>query len=418
MQAGADYTAHYPMTSVSMILRSIRNWRENRGLSEHARTEMARDAEGLTTSDPGIPAVIAAAAEWLANAQDQSASADGGVARDYSLLTGWASSYPETTGYIVPTLIRLARAQQCPDYLARAQRMLDWLVSIQMHDGGFQGGKIDAQPRVAVTFNTGQILLGLAAGAAEFGLDRYGKSMHRAAQFLRDSLDPDGCWRKHPTPFAARGEKAYETHVAWGLFEAERLAPDQGYAAAARRQIAWALTKQKPNGWVADCCLNDPSSPLTHTLGYYLKGLVEAHRFSGESELLSAARRTADGLLQAQRPDGSLPGRLRANWSAAEDWSCLTGNVQIAESWFYLSRAASQEHYAQAARRANAFVRRTVRLEGEPGICGGVKGSFPVNGDYGSFEYLNWAAKFTIDANLAEHELDRAAGTSRSAGAS
>lgn len=399
-----------------MILKSIRSWRENRALSEQARMEMARDARGPTTHDPGIPAVITATAEWLARAQDHSASADGGVARDYSLLNGWASSYPETTGYIVPTFIRLARKQELPEYLARARRMLDWFIAIQMHDGGFQGGKVDAQPRVSVTFNTGQILIGLAAGAAEFGLDQYGESMHRAARFLRDSLDPDGCWRKHPTPFAARGEKAYETHVAWGLFEAERLAPNQGYAAAAKRQIAWALTKQKPNGWVADCCLNDPAAPLTHTLGYYLKGLVEAHRFSGEPELLNAARRTADGLLHVQRSDGSLPGRLHADWSAAENWSCLTGNVQIAESWLYLAGATGQGHYAQAARRANAFVRRTVHLDGEPGIRGGIKGSFPVDGDYGRFEYLNWAAKFTIDANLAEYDLDCAAETSTPTG--
>ncbi|HET8700376.1 MAG TPA: prenyltransferase/squalene oxidase repeat-containing protein, partial [Nitrococcus sp.] len=381
------------------------------------RKEMARDSLGLAAHDPDIATVIEAVAEWLACAQDHSASADGGVAHSYSLLTGWASSYPETTGYIVPTFIRLAREQRWLGHLTRARRMLDWLVSIQMRDGGFQGGKIDAQPRVPVTFNTGQILIGLAAGATEFGLDQYGESMHRAAQFLRDSLDPDGCWRKHPTPFAAPGEKAYETHVAWGLFEAERLAPNQGYAAAARRQIAWALTKQKPNGWVADCCLTNSSAPLTHTLGYYLKGLVEAHRFSGEPELLDAACRTADGLLRAQRPDGSLPGRLRADWSAAVNWSCLTGNVQIAESWLYLFGVTGQEQYAQVARRANAFVRRTVRLdeESEPEIRGGIKGSFPIDGDYGRLAYLNWAAKFTIDANLAERDLNRAAEVQSSA---
>jgi hypothetical protein len=33
---------------------------------------------------------------------------------------------------------------------------------------------------------------------------------------------------------------------------------------------------------------------------------------------------------------------------------------------------------------------------------GGVKGSFPVSGGYGRFQYLNWACKFSIDANLLE----------------
>jgi hypothetical protein len=27
---------------------------------------------------------------------------------------------------------------------------------------------------------------------------------------------------------------------------------------------------------------------------------------------------------------------------------------------------------------------------------------FPMEGGYGAFEYLNWAAKFTIDANVKE----------------
>ena len=41
-------------------------------------------------------------------------------------------------------------------------------------------------------------------------------------------------------------------------------------------------------------------------------------------------------------------------------------------------------------------------MDGPEGIRGGVKGSHPVDGGYGPFEYLNWAAKFSIDANLIE----------------
>ena len=289
-------------------------------------------------------------------------------------------------------------------YRDRARRMLDWLVSIQLDDGGFQGGKIDAKPVVPVTFNTGQILLGLAAGVATFG-EAYGEAMHAAARFLRDSLDADGCWRSHPTPFAGPGDKAYETHVAWGLFEAERVAPGNGYGEAGLRQVAWAIGRQQPNGWVTDCCLTDPERPLTHTLGYYLKGLVEAHRLSGDGDILAAARRTADGLLTAQRPDGALPGQLASDWTPAARWSCLTGNVQIADAWFYLSNQTGEARYQAAGQAATAYVRRTMDLDGPEDVRGGVKGSFPVDGGYGTFEYLNWAAKFTIDACLAELKL-------------
>jgi hypothetical protein len=383
------------------IRRRLSALAEDMSLPEAAREERRRERADETGPDPGIAASVDASLAWLARAQDRSATADGGVARHFSLLSGWADSYPETTGYIIPTLLHCAEAMGRPELEARAIRMLDWCLAIQMPDGGFQGGTVRALPKVSVTFNTGQILLGLAAGAVR-DPGRYAEAMHRAAVFLRDSQDADGAWRRHPTPFAKPGEKAYETHVSWGLFEAERVAPGHGYGEAGLRQVRWATAKQAGNGWIADCCLEEPLAPLTHTLGYWLRGVVEAWRLSPDADLLAAARRTADGLLGALEPDGRLPGRLDAHWRGAVEWVCLTGSVQIAHSWLLLHEATGEAAYLDAARRANAYVRRRVRLSGEPDQAGGVKGSYPVDGDYGRFEYLNWAAKFAIDSWLAE----------------
>jgi hypothetical protein len=385
------------------MLTALRRALLSRRWPKLAREACERDARGLPEMDPGAHAVIEAGLDWLARAQDCSYSHDGGVARDFSLIRGWATSYPETTGYIVPTLLAAAERQRRHDLRERACRMLDWLASIQFESGGIQGGKIDAPIRVPVTFNTGQVLLGLCAGVQVSS--QYLQPMHAAARFLRDSLDTDGCWRKFPTPFAAPGEKAYETHVSWGLFEAERVAPGEGYGEAGLRQVDWAIGQQTSSGWVANCCLNMPQQPLTHTLGYYLRGVIEAHRLSGEPRYLAAARKLADGLMGAQRPDGSLAGRQRADWSAAVDWVCLTGISQIAESWFYLFEMTADPRYLAAARSGNGFVRRTVQVVGSPDVRGGVKGSFPVDGSYGKFEYLNWATKFTIDANVKELAL-------------
>ena len=176
-------------------------------LTPAAKAVLRQDRKGLPESDPGIDYAIDESIAWLGRAQDCSPSGDGGVARDYSLLSGWSTSYPETTGYIIPTLLAYARARNNVEARQRARRMLDWFVQIQLDGGGFQGGRIDMQPVVPVTFNTGQILLGLAAGVDEFG-DTYRPTMRRAADWLRDSLDADGCWRKFPTPFAAPGEKS------------------------------------------------------------------------------------------------------------------------------------------------------------------------------------------------------------------
>ncbi|MCW5752693.1 MAG: hypothetical protein KIT81_16280 [Alphaproteobacteria bacterium] len=379
-----------------------RRWREEIRLPQAARRERTRDRQGLPQNDPGAATAIAAGLEWLCQAQDRSATKDGGAARHYSLLTGWASSYPETSGYIVPTLLREARLSGDPKLEARARRMLDWLVSIQFPEGGFQGGVVDALPRVPVTFNTGQILLGLAAGAAELDRARYLEPMRKAAQWLVDSQDGDGCWRRHPTPFAKPGEKAYETHVAWGLFEADRVLPGLGFGETGLRQVRWAIACQHPNGWFEKCCLSDAERPLTHTLGYVLRGIIEAYRLMPADDLLMAAIRTADGLLGVLEPDGRLPGRLDKEWRAAAPWVCLTGSVQIAHCWFLLSDITGNAQYREGARLANRYVRRTLVIDGQPEVRGGVKGSFPVDGGYGRFEYLNWACKFMIDANRME----------------
>ena len=375
-------------------------------LPREIKAEIKNDHAGLSDFDPGCDAVIEAGIQWLGRAQDHSASADGGVARDFNLVKGWATSYPETTGYIVPTMIDYGKSQNNDEAIERARRMLDWLVDIQLDDGGFQGGRIEAKPVVSVTFNTGQILLGLASGVATFG-EKYRAPMRAAADFLVNSQDDDGCWRSHPTPFAEPGEKVYETHVSWGLFEAERVDPNRGYGECGLKNARWAMSWQRDNGWFDQCCLDQPEAPLTHTIGYNLRGLVEAYRLSKEEDILHACIRNADGILKLVTKEGYLPGRIDANWNAAAKWVCLTGSAQIAHSMLYLFLFTGKEKYKQAGMALNKYVRRTVSIDGEPDIRGGVKGSYPVDGDYGRLQYLNWAPKFLIDSLMMEQDISQ-----------
>lgn len=368
----------------------------------HVRGAIKRDHQGLQLDDPGPEAVIDAGLEWLIRAQRCSATRDGGVARHYHLRNGWGSSYPETTGYIIPTMLEGQRLFPDRQYLRRSKEMLEWLRSIQFDSGAFQGGVVDQLPRVPVTFNTGQILLGLAAGTGEFG-EPYASSAAAAADWLVQTQVESGAWPSNPSPFAHPGVKVYDTHVAWGLLEAARVLPRaQAYGEAALKNVEWALSHQNSVGWFAQCDLQDNTRPLTHTLGYALRGVIEAARFTGEDTLWSSASRTAAGLLTALGDDGYLPGRLTEEWKPAVSWSCLTGTSQIAHCWILLYNATGESRYLDGAQRANRFVRRTISLGGGPDVRGGVKGSFPVDGGYGPLQILNWATKFTIDANLAE----------------
>jgi hypothetical protein len=70
-----------------------------------------------------------------------------------------------------------------------------------------------------------------------------------------------------------------------------------------------------------------------------------------------------------------------------------------------LYELTGEERYLDTARLVNSYVRRRVDYHGRPEIRGGVKGSYPVFGEYGKYEYLNWAAKFFIDSNEKEMAL-------------
>jgi hypothetical protein len=387
------------------VIQKYRTFQVRRNLPERARKAERQDFVGVPAFDPGPEVAILANLSWISRAQDCSATADGGVSRHFSLVNGWGPSYPETTGYIIPTMLAEAKIRDDSALRKRAERMLDWLVAIQLPEGAFQAGVVTRKPVVPVTFNTGQILLGLAAGARVSHKENYLFAMHRAATWLVETQDADGCWRRFPAPSTKPGEKAYETHVSWGLFEAERVSPGKGYGEAGLKQVHWALTKQQDNSWIRDCCLNDPIRPLTHTIGYALRGVLEAYRFSQNEIFLDAGVRTADALIHCVKSDGFLAGRFNSHWRPVVDWVCLTGSVQIAYCWLLLFDWTGDTRYFDAGRKVNSYVRRTIAVKGDPDLVGGVRGSFPISGTYGNYEYLNWAAKFCIDSLRKEVEL-------------
>ena len=77
----------------------------------------------------------------------------------------------------------------------------------------------------------------------------------------------------------------------------------------------------------------------------------------------------------------------------------------MAICWLLLYQKTGNTQFRDAAFAANSFVRRTVRLDGPMETRGAVKGSFPVNGEYGQFQYPNWACKFFVDAQRLELDV-------------
>ena len=368
----------------------------------------------LAVHEPQAPRLhLAAAIDWLCAAQD--ASPDGGVARAYSLRpyqfvrgvwypVGWQPSYPETTGYIIPTFFDSAARLGRDDLRARAIRMADWELTIQRPDGGIPGGLLDHQ-YPPVVFNTGMVLQGWCRAFEETGEPRFADAVRRAVDFLVAAQDPDGAWRRFSNMTPVGSPKAYDVRVAWAVAQAAAVLEDARAASSARANAEFALTAQHPNGWLDHNGLrpSEDHRPLTHTIAYAAEGLLECGRLLGEPRYVDAAAHLADAVLPSLGPDGFLPAQFDANWTPVADWSCLTGSAQMALVWLKLHEARSAPRYIEASSRVLRFIQSVQDLDHEnAGIRGGIPGSFPMDARYGRYQYLNWAAKFFADALLLD----------------
>lgn len=386
-------------------------WLGSAWSNREARAEARRDRAGGHPLAPSYVDHLDEAISWLVRAHE--ATPDGGVARAFSPawiahadVRGWQASYPETTGYIIPTFYDAAAALDRDDLRDRALEMAVWECDIQLASGAVQGGVIDATraPTPAV-FNTGQVMLGWIRAHEETADPRFMESAARAGDFLIASQGEGGRFESGNSRFARADTTTYNTRVAWPLCLLGRQIEEPRYSAAGEKNIAWAVERQLDNGWFPDCCLTDAERPLLHTIAYAARGILEAGLLLEREDFVAAARKTARALAIQQRPDGGISGRLAKDWSAQANWDCLTGDAQTAIIWYKLATHDGEGEWAERAHAACRFVMGSQnRTSPIPGLRGGIKGSFPFDGDYGTYEVLNWATKFFVDAILLGRE--------------
>lgn len=340
---------------------------------------------------------IEATIDWLKRAQDvRDGEPDaGGVSAGWSFEDGWLPSYPETTGYIIETFLEAARRLGQPDLERRAQRMIDWELSIQMSDGAFPGhfGEPGSRP---VIFNTGQIMHGMNVGFERLGRADCLEAAVRAGHWLAAQQDDDGAFRRFEHNDIPH---VYNTRGTWALVKTALLAGDATLEQAAVRNLDWALAQQTPSGWFAHNAFVEGRQPFTHTIAYAIRGFLESGLLLGEARYADAAVRAARGVAAKQRADGWLAGTFGDGWTSQDSYCCLTGLAQMCICWSRLRDAAGERGFEANIASGIEYLKSSQRLD-DPAdeVRGGIAGSWPIWGAYSRFEFPNWAAKFFADA--------------------
>jgi hypothetical protein len=341
------------------------------------------------------------AIDWLGLAQDvRNDKPDaGGVSAGWGFERGWLPSYPETSGYIIETFIAASRVLNRPDLSARANRIIDWELSLQGADGAFPGhfGEAGSHP---VIFNTGQIMAGMLAGSLQLGRPECLEAAVRAGHWMARHQDPDGCWRKFEHNAVPH---TYNTRATWALLATALAVGDAVLEEAAVRNLDWARTQQRESGWFANNAFITGRSPFTHTIAYAIRGFLECGVLLAREDYLNAALTAATALARAQRYDGWLAGTYDERWMPTAKYCCLTGVAQMSIDWRRLAQETGQTDLLDHARRALAFVKRSQYLDNtDPAVRGAIAGSAPIWGAYERFLFPNWAAKFFADAVMMD----------------
>ena len=84
------------------------------------------DIRGLSRQPVHTDAVhLKATINWLCRAQDQRMGQkdQGGISAGWSFEDGWLPSYPETSGYIIETLLAAEKILNNPELKARAEKI-------------------------------------------------------------------------------------------------------------------------------------------------------------------------------------------------------------------------------------------------------------------------------------------------------
>jgi uncharacterized protein YyaL (SSP411 family) len=337
-----------------------------------------------------------AAIGWLLRSAEHGR---GGSCGYFGIWGRWSAPYPETTGYIIPTLLSYRKLTGHRRSKKVALDFGNWLLTIQTPQGYWHAGlHPPARPKPSI-FNTGQILIGLAALFKETGDEKWLESAIKACKWLVNGLDDQGLWKIGN--YREGYNPSYYAHVAWPMLGIWKLTGDRHLREAAELVLGNVLKRRLDNGVISGWAFFPGKPAVTHTMAYTLHGILESAQILDDWETygmpaMKALEYLADVALHFR---GKMPGAFDDNWKPVKWYTCLTGNAQLAICFIKNYEIDGKPKWVDAARELVAGVQRAQRIR-HPiiGMRGAIAGSKPIWGGYMIGRFPNWAAKYFCDA--------------------
>jgi hypothetical protein len=373
----------------------------NRGESLRAVAEESRHhpAELFQTeiSDQQLVRWYETLCRWLIQA---ARAAEPAFANSYHAKNGWQNGHVETTGYTIPTALQAARHSANAELHGRALRAAEWLLQWKSSEGAFAWFH-PLYGYQALVFDNCAVLQGLIESWRAGKDDRFLDAARGVARWVISLQAEDGSWVRGSYKGLAH---SYYTRAAWPLLQLAEITSDDKVRHAAVKHIDWAVSNIDIDGFPRKCGFESDDA-LTHTIAYFIEGLLEASEILGETRYADVARATLDQVLRQFSKLRFMPGEFRPGWEANTSFTCLPGNAQLALCCIRSMEQTGKAAYGDSAMRLLRANCAAPTLDANDAASNGVRASYPVTGDYLPLHLPLWGAKFSIDAILAADRL-------------
>lgn len=301
---------------------------------------------------PRVPPVIKAL-DWVRNHV-----VPGGGIQVHSLSV---KSYPEVTGYFVPTLLNFGERD-----IARG--FIEWLRQSQHPDGSFEAPDLFAQDAAeagkAYVFDAGQVLRGYLAEYEHRPSDSLVRAIRLTTEYMVSNLTADGGFKQQ---YDSEGHpemvKSILLYAIEPLRRAGVMLGEKTVVTAAERAFDFYIAQD----YAFKC------DTLTHYLGYEVEAAIDW----GRKDLAASVLEKLEASLT---PEGFLPAKAGAGWA------CCPGSAQFALCWYKMSRP-------ELGDRILAW------LENNQRASGGWPGSIGPGATYAAATEPSWTIKYYLDAH-------------------
>lgn len=260
-------------------------------------------------------------------------------------------SYPEVSGYYIPTLIKWGETERAVSYG-------NWLVSIQQKEGGWYA----PGTKLFYAFDSGQILKGL------FELSSFDKkfedSLIRGCEWICGLINDDGSMNAPDyAGWAGQVPSAVILYALTPVMEAGKKYGREEFVSKTRKALKWFID-------------NDTTLIEFHCLSHFHAYILEALIDFGELDL---ARKGLAIVESVQKENGKIPGYKNVSWV------CSTGMFQYALCYYKLGELE----------KGNKAFDYVVKLQNK---SGGWYGGYGIFAKYFPWSEISWAVKYFLDA--------------------